>query len=247
MLIALAATTATPAESAAHRQPTEVANAKAQLPIDPMVAMTSMLKLMDKLFPAGPEPDPVRLALGRQAAMTIFPKGTVAQAMNGFVNRTVDRALDMSEADFVSLVPPAKDKKNDKDKPPSTEPLRVVLAKKDPNFDAKLAAIRAFAGTFFVKFGDIAEPKLREGVARAMARKFDARQFSEIQSFLSTPTGAAYGREMVGMWFEPDVMRGSFEMLPDMMKMMPSMTKDSAALDAQMKAISSSRSAKKPN
>jgi hypothetical protein len=80
-----------------------------------------------------------------------------------------------------------------------------------------------------------------------MARKFDARQFSEIQSFLSTPTGAAYGREMVGMWFEPDVIRGSFEMLPDMMKMMPSMTKDSAALDAQMKAISSSRSAKKPN
>ena len=74
-------------------------------------------------------------------------------------------------------------------------------------------------------------------MSRALARKFDARQLTEIQAFLATPTGAAYGREMVGLWFEPDVIRGTFEIFPEMMKMAPTMAGDAAALDAQMKAM----------
>jgi hypothetical protein len=84
-------------------------------------------------------------------------------------------------------------------------------------------------------------------MSRALARKFDSRQLGEIQAFLATPTGAAYGREMVGLWFEPDVMRGTFEILPEMMKVMPSLTKDAAALDAKMKAADSAPAEKKSN
>ena len=65
-----------------------------------------------------------------------------------------------------------------------------------------------------VKFGDAVEPKFREGMSRALARKFDARQLAEIQTFLATPTGAAYGREMVGLWFEPEVMREFLRAVP---------------------------------
>jgi len=250
VLLALAATTATPSKhlSATKNHPA-TAQTRVKPAVDPMEAMASMLKLVDKFFPAGPEPEPTRLALARQATVMMFPKGTIAQAMTGLVDRTVDRALDMSEADFAAIVPPAKDKngKAKKAAAPSTEPLRVMLAKKEPNFDAKLAAIRAFAGTTFAKFGDVAEPKYREGMARALARKFDARQLSEIQTFLGTPTGTAYGREMVALWFEPDVIRGTFEMFPEMMKMAPDLTKDAAALDAQMKATGTTTADKNAN
>ena len=241
VLLAFTATTATPVTRPSDDKPSATAKAPAKTKpdVDPMQAMATMLRLFDKLFPAGPEPDPARLALARQASSAMFPKGAFAEAMSGFVSRTADRVLDMSEADFAALFPPAKDKKGKakKAKPPSTEPLRLSLARKEPNFDAKMAAGKAFAQTLFVKFGDVAEPKFREGMSRALARKFDARQLTEIQAFLATPTGAAYGREMVGLWFEPDVMRGSFEILPEMMKMAPSMAGDAAALDAQMKAI----------
>ena len=252
VLLALAAGTATPVADPATMKPPQLATThiQAKPPVDPMAAMGAMLKLFDKLFPAGPEPDPARLALARQATTTMFPKGTFAQAMTGFANRTVDNVLDMSEADFVGMLPPSKQKKGAKEKaakPPSTEPLRVMLAKKESNFDAKLAAVRAFAGTMFVKFGDVAEPKFLEGISRSLARKFDARQLGEIQAFLATPTGAAYGREMVGLWFEPDVMRSSFEILPEMMKVMPGLTKDAAALDAQMKAKDGAPAEKKSN
>ena len=208
-----------------------------------MAAMGAMLKVFDKLFPVGPEPDPARLAAARQATMTMFPRGAYQQALSSFMDQTVERVLDMSEADFAEMFPDdAKDQKGKKSKKgkkaaPSTEPLRLMLAKEESNFDAKLAAGRAFAKTMLVKFGDAVEPKFREGMARSLARKFDQRQLADIQTFLATPTGAAYGRQMVGLWFQPDVMRSTFDLVPEMMKMMPDMVKEGEAFDAQMKAL----------
>lgn len=248
VLAALAAATTAPAEApraAAARPPASAkVKTKPSPTVDPMQAMAAMTKMFDKFFPAGPDPDPARLTLAREATMTMFPKGAYAEAINSFMDRTVDHALNMSEADFASMVPPGKDKKA---KPPSTEPLRLTLSRKDPTFDAKLAAIRAFAGTMMAKLGDVAEPKFREGMARALARKFDARQLAEVRAFLATPTGATYGREMVGLWFQPDVMRGTFEMFPEMLKLMPAMTKDAAALNAQLKPAAEPAGDKKPD
>jgi hypothetical protein len=200
-----------------------------------MEAVAGMMKIMDRIFPAGPEPEPARLAIARDATIRMFPKGAYAQAMNSFVDRTVDHVLSMSEADIADLAPPGK-KSAKPSKPPSTEPLRLTLTRKDPNFDAKLAAGKAFAQVMFTKVADVAEPRFREGMARSLARKFDARQLGEIQAFMATPTGAAYGRQMIGLWFEPDVIRGTFEAFPEIMRLMPELAKDGAAFQAQMGA-----------
>ncbi len=222
--------------------------AKAAKP-DPVEAMAFMTRMFDRLFPAGPEPDPARLAAAREMSFAMFPKGAYAEAMNGFTERMADQVLSMSEADLAALAPPTASKEKGKKvskpaKAPSTEPLRLVLSKKDPLFDAKLAAGKAFAKSMFVKFGEAAEPKFRDGMARSMARRFDAQQSAEIQRFLATPTGAAYGRQMIGLWFEPDVMRGAFQAFPDFMKMMPDLMKDAAAFDQQMKSKPAAATAK---
>lgn len=232
--LALVPTTAQAAPTRA--EPKKVEETPAKPNVDPMQAMAMMTKMFDRLFPAGPEPDPARLAAARSMTMTMFPKGAYGEAMTGFFDRMADHVLSMSEADLADIIPPTPPKKGEKAKAPSTVPLRQMLAEKEPNFDAKLAAGKAFARTMFVKFGDVAEPMFREGMARAMARRFDAAQMAEINAFLATPTGSAYGRQMLGMWFEPDVMRGTFRAFPDMMKMMPELMKDAEAFDAAMKA-----------
>lgn len=210
--------------------------APAKPPVDPAQMMATMTRMFDRLFPAGPEPEPARLAAAQATTLRMFPKGSYGEAMNGFAERMTDHVLGMSEADLAEMIPPTPPKKGEKAKVPSSIPLREVLAKSEPNFDAKLAAGKAFAKTMMIKFGDVAEPKFREGMARAMARKFDARQLGEIDAFLATPTGALYGRQMVGLWFEPEVVRGTFQVFPEVMKMMPELTKDAAAFDARMKA-----------
>ncbi|MFC7535775.1 hypothetical protein ACFQPG_00160 [Sphingomonas sp. GCM10030256] len=242
ILLAAVAMGATPAAALAaapaKRSPATAARKTPTKPdLDPAQAMAVMTKFLDRLFPAGPEPEPMRLAAARGVTMLMFPKGAYAEAMNGFIERTADQVLGMTEADFAELMPSGAAKgKSKAGAAPSRVPLGQALAAKDPQFDAKLAAGKAFAKTMFVKLGDVAEPKFREGMARSLARKFDARQLGEINGFLATPTGAAYGRQMVGLWFEPDVLRGAMQSFPEMMKMMPELGKDAAGLGAQMKA-----------
>lgn len=239
LALAAAPVTAAAPEPAPAPAKTEVAKKAA---VDPLAAIGPMLKIIDLLFPAGPEPDPARLAIARETTTSFFPKGAYAEAMVGFMDRTAERVLDMSEADFAAMFPDdpedtkKKGKKAKKPKaPPSTEPLRVKLAREDPQFDAKKAAIKAFATSIFTKIGDAAEPKLREGFARSLARKFDAAQLKEIDAFLATPTGRAYGQQMIGMWFDNDVMRGMFDLIPEMIKMAPDLAGDFAMLESQMK------------
>ena len=161
ILLALAAATAAPVNepTAAKPRPAQSAQAKAKPAVDEMPAMATMLKLFDKFLTLRVRRSrPGSRSHGKPTVM--FPKGAFGQAMTGFANRTVDRVLDMSEADFSDLIPPTKGKgfEGRKAGPPSTDPLRLMLAKKEPNFDAKLAALRAFTGAMFVKFGDAADP-----------------------------------------------------------------------------------------
>lgn len=245
LLLALAATTATPARKPPEpvRRPPVTATVEKAPAVDPMAAMAMVTEVFDKLFPAGPEPDPARLAAARGTVQTMFPEGAYAGALTRLMNGMIDRGLDMSEADFAKFAPAVtKDKGKDKtkakkDQPPSTIPFRQKLTAEDPNFDAKLAAIRAFMGQMIIKLGTVAEPKFRDGMARAMARKFDTTQIAEINAFLATPTGQSYGREMVGLWFEPDVMRGAIATFPEMIKLLPDLVKDGATLDSQIKAL----------
>ena len=245
LTIALALATAPVAAPVAETTPApaeETRSPKKAASTDPLAAMGSVMKMFDVLFPPGPEPDPARLAIARGTAMTFFPKGTYAEASVRFLDRTAERMLDMSEADFAAMFPepPADPKKKGKKAarpkaPPSTETFRAKFAREDPQFDAKKAAIKAFVTSIVTKVGDVAEPKLRDGMARALARKFDAAQLAEINAFLATPTGQAYGREMLGMWFDNDVMRGMFEVLPEMIKMAPELAGDLAAFETEMK------------
>lgn len=235
ILIALAAASTAPATKphAATPKHKAVTAAPKMPPFDPAQAMVMMTKMMDKLFPAGPDPDPARMGLARGSVDAMFPRGAYGEAMTHFMNGAVDHVLGMSEADLADIMPPEARKKG---KPPSTEPLRLMLSKEDPNFDAKLAAGRAFMAATFTKLGAVVEPRFREAMARTLARRFDPAQLAEINAFLATPTGQAYGREMVGIWFEPEVLRGAMAAFPEMMKMMPDIAKDAAAMDARMKA-----------
>jgi hypothetical protein len=67
----------------------------------------------------------------------------------------------------------------------------------------------------------IIEPKMREGLARSMARRFDEKQLADINSFLATDSGKAFGSQSMAMWVDPDVLRSVMSSFPEIMKAMP--------------------------
>ena len=50
-----------------------------------------------------------------------------------------------------------------------------------------------------LKISAVMEPKMREGLARSIARRFDEKQLREINTFLATDSGKAFAGQTMRM------------------------------------------------
>jgi hypothetical protein len=172
-----------------------------------------LIAMFDKLFPAQPDPAPARLALSQVAVKGLFPDGTYSRMMDDMMGSIVDRVLDFSEADF--------GKKGKDGKPPSSETLRQAAMKEDPYFEERMKITERVLGEEMAKLAVTIEPRLREGLARSMARRFDEKQLGDINAFLATDSGRAFGSQSMAMWFDADVMRSIVGSFPEIIVAMP--------------------------
>jgi hypothetical protein len=171
------------------------------------------LAMFEKLFPAQPDPAPERLALSRTTVNGLLPDGTYGRIMDDMMGGMVDRVLNLSGADFA---PKGKD-----GKPVSGQTLRELAIKDDPHFEERMRIMQRVIGEEMVKIAKIMEPRLREGLARSMARRFDEKQLSDINAFLATDSGRAFGGQSMAMWVDSDVMRAMVSSFPEMLTAMP--------------------------
>jgi hypothetical protein len=208
--------TAVPAVAASATAP----SAKAQPPADKEPGKkvddfdpAQLFAMFDKLFPPQPDPPPARLALSRVTVEGLFPNGSYARMMDGMIAGLADRVLNMSEADF--------EKKGKDGKPPSNLTLRQTLAKDDPAFEERYKIIARVLGEEMARIGAIIEPKMRDGLARSMAHRFDEKQLADLNAFLATDSGRAFGQQSLAMWFDVDVVRGMFASFPELITVVP--------------------------
>src|SRR6185295_4285427 len=113
--------------------------------------ISQMMAVMDKIFPAQPDPAPARLALSRTAVQGLLPDGTYARMMDGVVHGLVDRVMGLTGADFAKI--------DAKGKPADTMTLHEKLAKDDPIFDKQTATTEKIIGEEFMKMTAIIEPR----------------------------------------------------------------------------------------
>lgn len=217
MLVSLAATLAATAAPTAIPAPPPIVAVHAvpktsAMPSKPDLAQ--MLAMFDKMFPAGPAPDPARLVLARTTVETLWPNGTYGRMMDEVVGGMYERVMAMKLSDFDKAA--AK-----KGKPASDLTLHDSIVKDDPYFDRRVAIIRWVMTDEMKSLSAIVEPRLRDGLARAAARRFDARQLTDINAFFATDSGRALGSNLMTIWIDPDTIRGLVQSMPDMMAAMP--------------------------
>jgi hypothetical protein len=188
-------------------------DAKPEEAFDP----AQLVAIFDKMFPAQPDPDPARLALSTVTAQALLPDGTYTRMMDGMFGGIVDRIMELSEADLGA--------KGKDGKPASKETLRQAAMKEDPYFEERMRIMERVITEEMAKIAKIVEPKLREGVARSMARRFDVKQLADINAFLATDSGKAFGNQSMAMWVDPDVLRSMMASFPEIMEAMPAAMK----------------------
>jgi hypothetical protein len=180
-----------------------------------MPDLGAMFALVDKIFPSQPDPDPARLALARTAVNAMWPDGSYGKIMSSMFGGMYDRAMQLKQSDFASLDPKGT-KPADND-----QSLHDTLAAKDPYFDQRAAAIRAILEEEAAKLSAVIDPRMRDGLSRAMARKLDEHQLADVDAFFATPSGRAFAGQYLQLWLDPDAMRSMMSATPDMMKLMP--------------------------
>ena len=174
--------------------------------------IAQVMAMFDKMFPAGPEPAPARLALARTTAQAMFPNGTYAALFDEAMSGIVDRVLAINPGDLM----PAKG-----DAKVAPLSLHDQLAKDDPYFDERMKIMRRVIGEELIKISALMEPKLREGLARSIARRFDEKQLQDVNAFLATDSGRAFAGQSMRMWVDPDVMRSMMQSMPHIVAAMP--------------------------
>ena len=177
-------------------------------------------------------PLPIILALARTVMDGFMPVGSMNRMTDQMTDNLMlgmyDRVMAMTGTELSNAI----------GMPVSSGPdvgltLRQQASKGDPMFDAR---VKAYAGAFKVEMREMMtmmEPRLRDGMARAMARRFDAPQLADLNRFYSTDTGRAFGRDMMLLWIDGDVYRGMFAAMPDLMRSMPKSAARFAAIEKQ--------------
>lgn len=226
--LSLAGTAALGAPSKAHHVRKVASRPAEQAAKDKPVAVKSppdlgaMLAFVDKLFPPQPDPDPARLALARTAVASMWADGAYGKMMTGMFGGVFDRAMAMKQSDFAAFG--GKAPKVGAAASGTNASVHDSALAKDPYFDRRMAAIRAVISDEMAKVSTIIDPRVREGLARSMARRFEAQQLTDIDAFFATPSGHAFATQYMQLWFDPDMIRSLIGSLPEMMKLMPEMT-----------------------
>lgn len=193
------------------------------------------MAMFDKIFPPQPEPDPVRLNAARGVALKMWPDGTFGSLLETYATTMANTVLDMKPAELDAMF---NDKKDGKAKPTSPADasltLRDQMRRDDPHFDKRVAVITAAVKVELAKLSPLVEPQLREGLSRAMARRFTQPQLGDLNAFYQSPTGQVYARESLKMWFDSDVMRSTFNAMPAIIMQMPGAMQ---RVDAAMKTL----------
>jgi hypothetical protein len=165
--------------------------------------------------------DPARLTLARQTVEYVWPLGTYQRMMSASVDQMMDSMMngmfDMKLGDMV----PSGQEMTEEDRKIAETTMREAILKKDPHFEERMRITnKVMMGEMGAVLGKM-EPAIREGLAKAYAKKFDIRQLTDLNGFFQTPTGRVYAAESILLFTDPEMMTAMTGSMPELMKSMP--------------------------
>jgi hypothetical protein len=180
--------------------------------------------------------DPARLSLARTTVAAIWPLGTYARIMQGSLSGMMDSIMasmfDMTAEDLAKVASP--EGKASPSGEAGKQTMREFIAASDPHFEERMKITNRVMMDVMTPIMARLEPQMREGMARAYARKFTASQLEELNQFFATPTGRYYGAESLMLWTDPEFVAQIGAFMPEFLKQMPSLAEKLKAATAHL-------------
>jgi len=211
----VAETVAAPAEDeVATEYDSEAAAAEAKAKMQK--EMDEAIALVEKMFDTSSLPpiEPARLALAQRTMGALIPAGSLEKMIDNLYGKMFKTIMGEfgGQSDLMLSI--------------QTGVESEQIAKLDEATKGKVADMfdphrkeREDQITKVIKplisevLGDM-EPPMREGLAKAYARKFTAAQLADLNGFLATPTGTLYANEWMALQADPEVMVAVIKAVP---------------------------------
>ena len=175
-------------------------------------------------------PDPERLKLAARVSAVLWPNGTyvrIFQGMTGGQDGLFDMVLDLRPGEIMGAMfegaaagPEAKPGKDAPPRKPSPT-LRESIVADDPHFEERMRISMKVAEEEMTRLAGPIEPKLREGLAKSIARRFTTEQLVPLATFFETDAGKAYAAQSLSLFFDKDVILAMISSVPAVAKEVP--------------------------
>jgi hypothetical protein len=198
-----------------------------------MTEAFGMLGALFKVEPLTPEQEAL-LPVATQMAQRIMPEGSFGTAMR----ETIDPMMTMIMGDMTSD-PRARLAEISGVEATELASLSDADAQEaldifDPQFAARNERTSKALSGMIGKLLEAVEPAYREGLARALARRFDAAEMDELLTFFATPVGAKFAAQSFLVQYDPQLLGVMEAMGPAAVKLIPEMTEEFMAIETEL-------------
>lgn len=181
-----------------------------------------------------PAIEPARAAAAARVAKRLLPEGTYQRMMGTTLDKLIEPMMDSMLDMPMSLI--ARMGGLDEEQAAALDQAKIseIMAIYDPHFRERTQrGMRAMMDSMTGLMTQM-EPRVRNGLGRAYARKFSTAQLEELDRFFATPTGSLYASESMMMFVDPELMTEMQALMPEMMKRMPDFVKAAEAATADL-------------
>jgi hypothetical protein len=180
--------------------------------------------------------DPVRLKLAEQVVAKLIPPGTYQKIMKDMMDTMagglVEQMMGMDAAIIAGMA--GEEAGSDAAKAVEGKTMADLAAEKDPAFKERMDITMK---VMFSEMGNLMgemEPTVRTAMSSIYAKKYSAKELTDMNAFFATPSGASFAGNFMSSFTDKEMMEASFGMMPKMMEAMPEIMKKVEAATAHL-------------
>ena len=178
--------------------------------------MDEAMAFVEKLFDTShlPPIDPARLELSRTTTAALIPSGSVEKMIDNMYGRMFSTFMEEVGGTSDLMLSIKTGVETDKIAALDDKTKAQVADIFDPQRKAREGQINKIIRPLISEALADLEPPMREGLAKAYARKFSGEQLGEVNAFFATPTGKLYANESLALQADPEVMLATIKAVP---------------------------------
>ncbi|WP_234715573.1 DUF2059 domain-containing protein [Sphingopyxis macrogoltabida] len=178
--------------------------------------MDAAIAIVEKMFDTSdlPPVEPARLTLAQTTMGALIPSGSLERMMDNLYGKMFKTIMGEMGGESDLMISIKTGVESEKIAALDEATKGKIADVFDPNRQEREDQINKVIKPLISEVLADMEPPMRAGMAKAYARKFSAAQLTELNAFLATPTGTAYGNDWMALQADPEVMLAVIKAMP---------------------------------